>query len=920
MTYVTFLRKLAASAGIFAAILLISGISFGQKHTVQSGPLRPNLGTASTYAIFTGGGAINVSTGDTAVLTGDVGQDGAYAFNGFPPSTYTGTLNRNNGASAIAKADLITAQTANGLVPCDIILGVGIVDGQSFNSAVYCSGAATTTTGNITFNAQGDANAIFIVKIGGQLDANSGTHILLANNARAANIYWFVNGAVNIANNSSFAGTIIANGAITFLGHSSLNGRALVAPAGAINLAGNRMSISTDSGSAANNLTVTRPASGDTIKGGMLTDTITWTGSGIARVKTIQYSLDSGLTWTTIATINNDSLRYLWHVPDTVSIKAFVRVTDSNNLRGMSGRFTIVSSKIIVVRPSLAEIITGGTQHYQITWTGSGLASVKTIALSLDSGLTWTTIATVNGNVFSSDWNVPDTASRKSYIRITDGNGLVGISGLFTILSSKLPAILVVRPAGKETILGGTQNYQITFTGYGIATQKTFDYSLDGGLTWHQIGTMNSDAFSFTWTSVPDTSSDKALVRITDKNGLVGTSGIFTIRSSKVPVIVVLRPEPGEVIVEGTMNYQISWTGTGLTPLKKIELSLNGGLTWTTVQSITTEAFTYNWNVPDTVSAQALIRITDGNGITGTSGLFSIVSSSPVLGQIVIIHPVTGEVVDGGYQNFPITFTASNTTMQKTLEYSIDGGANWILIGYLNSEALTFYWASVPNVNTTQALIRITDANGVRGISGLFTIEAKPGVGTINSVILSGLDNKRNIGNNQTLGISWTYTPEIGNSVEVEYSLDYMVTWNHIASVLVAESPDATTWITTPSGFYNPVFVRVTSSLGMSRIAAAFSIGSSASVASHSNGYSLSNYPNPTNGVTNISFELSTASSVTVSVTNSLGREVATVGPQQFGAGMNSMPLNLSELSEGVYHYTLHAGAVTLAGRMVVVK
>src|SRR5947208_1813031 len=187
MKYFTVLRKLAASASICAAILLVSGISFGQKHVPQAGPLRPNLGTASTYAIFTGGGAIN-NTGLTQ-LTGDVGQDGAYAFNGFPPGTFTGALNRNNGASALAKGDLLTARTTNAAVPCDIVLGVGIVDGQSFNPAVYCSGAATTTSGTITFDAHGNGSAIFIVKIGGQLDANVGTHILLANNAVATNIY-----------------------------------------------------------------------------------------------------------------------------------------------------------------------------------------------------------------------------------------------------------------------------------------------------------------------------------------------------------------------------------------------------------------------------------------------------------------------------------------------------------------------------------------------------------------------------------------------------------------------------------------------------------------------------------------------------------------------------------------------------------
>src|SRR5882757_8757368 len=109
---------------VLAAIVtfFFSDVTFGQKiQSPQAGPLRPNLGTASTYAIFTGAGAIN-NTG-LSQLTGEVGQDGAYSFNGFPPGTYTGTLNRNNGASALAKSDLLTAWNTEASVACGFVLG-----------------------------------------------------------------------------------------------------------------------------------------------------------------------------------------------------------------------------------------------------------------------------------------------------------------------------------------------------------------------------------------------------------------------------------------------------------------------------------------------------------------------------------------------------------------------------------------------------------------------------------------------------------------------------------------------------------------------------------------------------------------------------------------------------------------------------
>jgi hypothetical protein len=693
--------------------------------------LRPNFGSASTYAVFTGGGAIN-NTGMTQ-LTGDVGQDGAYAFNGFPPGTYTGTLNRNNGATALAKSDLLSAWTIEAAVPCDIVLGVGIVDGQSFNSAVYCSGAATTTSGNITFDAKGDGNAIFIVKIGGQLDANAGTHILLANNAVATNIYWFVDGAVNIADNSTFKGVIFARGAIEFHGTSTLEGRALTAPAGAITLAS----------------TIINP----------------FFGSG-------------------------------------------------------------PGNKIIVLTPAQGDSLKSGAKNYQITWSGTGITSKKIFEYSLDNGLTWIMIDTITADVFTHNWDVPDTQSTSALLRITDGNALIGKSGAFTISSAKpnQGSIVVLTPAAGEMLTGKTKNYQITWTGSNIGLTKTFDLSLDGGLIWTMIGTITSDAFS------------------------------------------------------------------------------------------------YNWDVPDTASTQAVIRISDNNGTIGKSGIFAIKHGKPNIGSIVVINPAMSETIVGGMTNYQINFTAVGTTLQKTLEYSLDGGAHWNLIGFLNSDATTFSWANVPNVATTQALVRITDANGATGTSGEFTITLTAGVGSINSLTLTGLDANNNIANAKTLGISWSFTPDIGTSVKVEISLDGMNTWIQVADNNI--SNPQTSWTTKNTGYYNPVFVRLTSTKGMTRISAPFSIGSNASITYDNSalGYSVTNYPNPAAGSTNFNIILPIAGDITLHVIDGLSKEMSSIVSTHLEAGTYSIPFNTMKLDAGIYQYILEAGQIRLVGKMVIIK
>ncbi|MFI5264197.1 MAG: T9SS type A sorting domain-containing protein, partial [Candidatus Kapaibacterium sp.] len=174
------------------------------------------------------------------------------------------------------------------------------------------------------------------------------------------------------------------------------------------------------------------------------------------------------------------------------------------------------------------------------------------------------------------------------------------------------------------------------------------------------------------------------------------------------------------------------WTGSGIATLKTFDLSLDGGLTWNTIGTFSTDAFTYNWNVPDTASTLAVIRITDANNNSGKSGLFTIQSTRSGNGSIVVTHPVAGEIVDGGRQNFQIMWTATGVAAQKTLELSIDGGVTWTMIGTVTSDVSSKGW-NIPNVSTTRAFIRITDANGLIGISGQFTINSSASVSSSTS-------------------------------------------------------------------------------------------------------------------------------------------------------------------------------------------
>ena len=79
-------------------------------------------------------------------------------------------------------------------------------------------------------------------------------------------------------------------------------------------------------------------------------------------------------------------------------------------------------------------------------------------------------------------------------------------------------------------------------------------------------------------------------------------------------------------------------------------------------------------------------------------------------------------------------------------------------------------------------------------------------------------------------------------------------------------------------------------------------------------------YPNPFNPTTTISFTLPEASKVNLTVFDMNGREVATLVNGQRDAGHHSVSFDATNLSSGVYFYTLTAGANVANGKMALVK
>ena len=235
------------------------------------GATGPNLGAASTFGAF-GGGAGITNQGINTVINGDIGTTGASTLvTGFhdagPNCTYTetgsnvGTVNGKiytapppptvgcptEGTAttfAIATQAATDALAAyNSLTPASrpggTDPGAGQLGGLVLAPGIYksASGSFLITGSDLTLDAQGNANAIWVFQMASSLTVGAPgapRNIILVNGAQAKNVFWQVGSfaTINAAGGGTMVGTIIASSGVSFStpGNAAivaLNGRAL---------------------------------------------------------------------------------------------------------------------------------------------------------------------------------------------------------------------------------------------------------------------------------------------------------------------------------------------------------------------------------------------------------------------------------------------------------------------------------------------------------------------------------------------------------------------------------------------------------------------------------------------------------------------------------------------------------------------
>jgi Ice-binding-like/Secretion system C-terminal sorting domain len=226
--------KLLFHVFLACILLSVSNYSFGQATA-------PSLGTAAHFVLFsTNGGVTNTGS---SLLTGNVGANNG-SVTGF--GNVNGVMHYGDGTSAQSADDLLIAYNELNSTIATKFPAPLLGNGDTLTSGVYSIPSKASLNLNLILDAQGNADAVFIFQIHGAFSTSAAAEVKLINGALASNVFWKVEGLVEIASGSVIKGTIIANNAAIVIGTGvNLEGRAL-STTGAISIASAKAFLPTD--------------------------------------------------------------------------------------------------------------------------------------------------------------------------------------------------------------------------------------------------------------------------------------------------------------------------------------------------------------------------------------------------------------------------------------------------------------------------------------------------------------------------------------------------------------------------------------------------------------------------------------------------------------------------------------------------
>ncbi len=535
------------------------------------------------------------------------------------------------------------------------------------------------------------------------------------------------------------------------------------------------------------NFTLTAPNGGEIWKVGR-TESITWLKVGTIANAKLEYSTADFFPGTEVvidaAAPNTGS--YAWTIPDDISNTVKARVSDpdySGANDASNADFKIAAYFDVTVPDGGMKWDVDSTQN--IMWNYAGSVAEVDLAYSVNGGLDYTGIARVTNNGAYS-WMVADDISAQFRIRVSDPNDATVYNQ--SAANNKIKAKFTLNAPNGGEILTVNDTYDITWDCVGTVANVKLDYSLNNFFTSTAIAASTPNDGTCPW-AVPDAISTSVKVRVMstlDTDAYDESDGSFKIRGA----FALTAPNGGEQWPVAQVS-NITWNTTGTIGSVRILYSTNSGVSFpNTIVASTANAGTYAWNVPDSVTPSARVRVqdaSDGTVYDDSNANFSIV------GWFQVTGPNGGESLQVGSAQ-TIQWNWGATIPNVKLSYSTDSGASFdkvvtaqVANGAGGGGTHSFAW-TVPDDASQTVRVRVEDYNNA-AVNDTSDANFKIVVGFN---VMAPNDGTERWVTNEKHDIQWVTTGTLP-TVKLAYSIDGGLTYPHvIADAAPNAGPGAT--------------------------------------------------------------------------------------------------------------------------------
>jgi hypothetical protein len=266
--------------------------------------------------------------------------------------------------------------------------------------------------------------------------------------------------------------------------------------------------------------------------------------------------------------------------------------------------------------------------------------------------------------------------------------------------------IALIYPNGNENIVAGTNEY-IKWSNKNSISIIKIEYSTNNGSSWNSISeNILAASGKYNW-PVPTVSSNNCVIKISD----TFNPTIHDVNDEKFSIIssflILNSPDGNEVYSVGsTMN--ISWISASIIDNVKLELTTDNGVSWSIIISsipASTGSFAWAWGVPNTPSSNCKIRISDASNLQNydeSDNVFSIITPP----SLTLLSPNGGE--NWSVNSIEHIQWSGNNVNNVKLEYSTNGGSEWIVISASTAFSYYDYSWTIPNAPSANCKIRIS--------------------------------------------------------------------------------------------------------------------------------------------------------------------------------------------------------------------